>query len=198
MQHYFNLEQLINFSDEDLVSECKNSEQATTILISRYAKIICKIAQARATSSIEKDDLMQEGLMGLFNAVGTFKSESGTKFSTYANVCISNKMTTALIKNNQDVKIIDYSIDDTDNDETYIFDTPESILLEKEKMQELYDKIISLLSEKEWLIFRLFLTGSTYDQMARQLNIPPKVVDNAIQRVRRKLKSVWRAENFSN
>jgi len=188
----------MNFSDEELVSECKNSEQATTILISRYAKIICKIAQARASSSVDKDDLMQEGLMGLFNAVGSFNNNQGTKFSTYANVCISNKMTTALIKNNKNLKVVDSNIEDIGNDDAYIFDTPESILLEKEKMQELYEKIISLLSEKEWMIFRLFLTGSTYEQMARQLNIPPKSVDNAIQRVRRKLKSVWRADNFSN
>ncbi|MEG0615772.1 MAG: LuxR C-terminal-related transcriptional regulator, partial [Oscillospiraceae bacterium] len=74
--------------------------------------------------------------------------------------------------------------------------TDTDIFIEKEKYQELDDEVSSHLSEREWQIFRLFLRGSTYDQMARQLNVSRKTVDNALQRVRRKLKSVWRADHF--
>lgn len=188
------IDELMVLSDEDLVCQSKKSEIATTIIISRYSKLIYKKAHSRSRFDYEVDDLIQEGLMALISAVGTYDKSHGAKFSTYANVCITNRMTNTLLKSNLNDKI-DTSIDEIENDFTTI--TPESILLEKEKTQELYTKIINILSDKEWKVFCLFLTGSTYDQMARQLNLPLKVVDNAMQRVRRKLKTVWRADNFN-
>ena len=179
--------------DEELVVCCKDSKKAASVLISRYAKIVRAKAIFMSNTIVDADDLMQEGLLGLLNAIRTYNNNDA-QFSTYSNVCITNKMTTALIKSNRtDIPIdeFDEKVDQADHS------TPESILLEKEKSKELDFEISSLLSEKEWKIFRLFLRGSTYDQMARQLNISPKTVDNALQRVRRKLKSVWRADHFS-
>lgn len=187
-------DEMMSLSDEELVSHCSKSEVATTIIISRYKNIIIKKAQARARFEHEVDDLVQDGLMALISAVSTYKADYGTKFSTYANTCIENRMKNSLSKTNNDNKVLYHSNEFVD-DFTDI--TPESILIEKEKTQELYSKIINILSEKEWNVFRLFLTGSTYDQMARQLNLPLKVVDNAMQRVRRKLKTVWRADKFN-
>ena len=179
--------------DEKLVELCKDSEKAACVLISRYARIVRSKANSMSYGIVDADDLMQEGLLGLLNAIRTYDLNSETKFSTYSNVCITNKMTTALIKSNR----IDIPIEEVDNKvEKTDLSTPESILLEKEKSKELDYEMSSLLSKKEWQIFRLFLKGSTYDQMARQLNISPKTVDNALQRVRRKLKSVWRADHF--
>ena len=180
--------------DEELVVCCKDSKKAASVLISRYAKIVRAKAIFMSNTIVDADDLMQEGLLGLLNAIRTYNNNDA-QFSTYSNVCITNKMTTALIKSNRtDIPIdeFDEKVDQADHS------TPESILLEKEKSKELDFEISSLLSEKEWKIFRLFLRGSTYDQMARQLNISQKTVDNALQRVRRKLKSVWRADHFSD
>ena len=179
--------------DEELVVCCKDSKKAASVLISRYAKIVRAKAIFMSNTIVDADDLMQEGLLGLLNAIRTYNNNDA-QFSTYSNVCITNKMTTALIKSNRtDIPVdqVDANADEADHS------TPESILIEKEKTMELDFEISSLLSEKEWKIFRLFLRGSTYDQMARQLNISPKTVDNALQRVRRKLKSVWRADHFS-
>ncbi len=198
MHNCSNINLLMDFSDEDLVAECKDNDLAVSILISRYARIICNKAIARSQSAIDSEDLIQEGLMGLFSAIRTFSKEREIKFSTYANVCITNSLTNALVKCNHTKIMSDFSELESDEDSVYDSDTPESIFLEKEKVQEIFQKINVILSEKEWQIFQLFLTGSTYDQMARQLNISPKTVDNAIQRVRRKLKSVWRVEEFSN
>lgn len=183
-----------SLEDEELVNRCKDSEKAAYVLISRYAKFVRVKAISMSNSIVEADDLMQEGLLGLLNAIRTYNSSNDTLFSTYSNVCITNKMTTALIKSNRsDIPVaeVDKKVEELDQS------TPESILLEKEKLLELDDEISAILSQKEWHIFRLFLRGSTYNQMARQLNISPKTVDNALQRVRRKLKSVWRADHFS-
>jgi len=179
--------------DEELVICCKDSKKAASVLITRYAKIVRAKAISMSNDTVDADDLMQEGLLGLLNAIRTYNNKDA-QFSTYSNVCITNKMTTALIKSNRtDIPVdqVDANADEADHS------TPESILIEKEKTMELDFEISSLLSEKEWKIFRLFLRGSTYEQMARQLNISPKTVDNALQRVRRKLKSVWRADHFS-
>ena len=186
-------DELMILSDEDLISNYRNSDIAITIIISRYSKLIYQKAHLRLLYDNDVDDLVQEGLLALVNAVNTFDNSKGVKFSTYANVCISNRLTNTVQKNSYNNNIANFN--EFFNDITNI--TPESIILEKEKTQELYNKIINLLSEKEWKVFCLFLTGSTYDQMARQLNIPLKVVDNSMQRVRRKLKTVWRADNFS-
>lgn len=186
---------LSRLCDEDLVACCKESQDAAYVLILRYAQFIHAKAKAKAkkdrTAGSDADDLAQEGLLGLLNAAKTFENGS-TGFFTYANVCITNRMTTALIKNSRnDIPADIYEKATADRV------TPESILIEKEKAQELDEQLGVLLSEKERAIFRLFLRGSTYDQMARQLNISPKTVDNALQRVRRKLKLVWRADHFS-
>ena len=143
----------------------------------------------------DADDLMQEGIVGFLNAVRTFNSEQNTKFSSYSNICTANKMKTALIKNSRnDIPVDEICEDASQSDDT----NPENIFIEKEKLNEIEGIMGSFLSKKELEIFRLFLKGSTYNQMARQLNISQKTVDNALQRVRRKLKSVWRADHFSD
>lgn len=187
-------EDLYSLPDEALADRCKADDKAAYVLILRYAASIRAKAGVMSNNVLEADDLMQEGLLGLLNAIRTFDPQKGTPFSAYSNVCITNKMKTALFKSNRSAIPVDEA------DEQLIpadLSDPESILLEKEKSLELDHEIRALLSENEWQIFRLFLQGSTYFQMARQLNISPKTVDNALQRVRRKLKSVWKADHFS-
>ena len=77
-------------------------------------------------------------------------------------------------------------------------DDPERILLRKERLHELYREMDLVLSKRELEIFKLFLCGLRYEQMAERLHITEKSVDNAMQRVRRKLKSVWMADQFRN
>ncbi len=192
LQMLTSMDELASMTDEELVSISSNSEVAITTLVTRYKDIIIKKARAKMHSTCETDDLVQEGLMALISAVMTFKNDYGTRFSTYANTCIENRMTNSLSKNKKEDSHLCHTDDFTD-DVTDV--TPESILIEREMTQEVFKKITNILSDMEWKVFRLFLTGSTYDQMARQLNIPLKVVDNAMQRVRRKLRTVWRADN---
>ena len=193
LQMLTSMDELASLTDEELVIMSSNSEVAITTLITRYKDIIMKKARAKTHSSCEIDDLVQEGLMALISAIMTFKNDYGTRFLTYANTCIENRMINSLSKNKKEDSYLCHTDDFTD-DVTDV--TPESILLEREKTQEVFNKITDILSDMEWKVFHLFLTGSTYDQMARQLNIPLKVVDNAMQRVRRKLKTVWRADNL--
>ena len=185
-------EELISMTDENLIRLNKNSVATYSIIFARYYDLVCIKSKMLRHSDFEVDDLMQEGFLGLFRACETFNEEYEVKFSTYANVCITNSITTAISKSSHCKQMGCIDIDDVSNDVNK--NTPESIVLEKEKMQELYYRITNLLSDKEWMIFRLFLTGCSYEQISRKLNLPQKVIDNALQRVRRKLKSVWIAD----
>lgn len=184
-----NLFAFSDYSDELLALTAKKNKNAAAELITRY---ICSIeARARKYSPEMCEDLAQEGFIGLLRAVDTYDKSRDVKFSTYANVCIRNKMLSALNKRTTIVKgeggeILEADIHDPS-------DTPENIVVERERLEEIYDKIISALSEQEWRVFQLFLTGLAYNQIALDLNVPLKTVDNAMQRVRRKLKSVLRS-----
>ena len=175
-----------NLSDEQLALEAKGDKQAAAELLTRY---VCLIeSKAKKLASFLSDDLAQEGFMGLLNAVESFDENKNVKFSTYANVCIKNKMISAFDKQKN---IHGTDIDEMISEQADVPENiPENILVEKERMNEIYDKIISALSEQEWRVFQLFLTGLAYNQIALELNCPVKAVDNAMQRVRRKLKAL--------
>ena len=176
-------------SDEELAVKAKNDRQAAAELLSRY--IFSIEARAKNFAMSFSDDLAQEGFIGLLSAVENYDENRNVKFSTYANVCIRNKMISAFDKQADIVKEESWEAPDEesvhDPDEI-----PENIVVERERLKEIYDKIISALSEQQWKVFQLFLTGLAYNQIALELNVPQKTVDNAMQRVRRKLKSVLR------
>lgn len=182
-------------TDEELVQIVPYDEFATTTLITRYVKLIWVKANIMANSLADAEDLSQEGFLGLLNAISKFDHSKKVKFSTFAEVCINNKIKTAFVKNNK----IDLPIGNiTTAEDSFIDDNPESILLQKERLEEIYNGIISLLSKQEWEILKLYLNDSSYVEIAQQLAISQKSVDNAMQRVRRKLKRMWRADHFKN
>lgn len=177
-----------DLSDEELAVKAKNDKQAAAELLSRY--IFSIEARAKNFAMAFSEDLAQEGFIGLLSAVENYDENKNVKFSTYANVCIRNKMISAFDKQADIVKEEAWETPEKEfHDPAEI---PENIVVEKERLKEIYDKIISALSEQEWRVFQLFLTGLAYNQIALELNVSTKTVDNAMQRVRRKLKSVLR------
>ena len=111
------------------------------------------------------------------------------KFSTYATKCIKNKIISSVHRNallsggeEADLEAI------LGGGGT----VPEEVVVEREELNELYDKITSALSEQEWQVFQSFLRGMSYNQIALGLGTSEKAVDNAMQRVRRKLRSLLR------
>ena len=177
-----------DLSDEELAVKAKNDKQAAAELLSRY--IFSIEARAKNFAMAFSEDLVQEGFIGLLSPVENYDENKNVKFSTYANVCIRNKMISAFDKQADIVKEEAWETPEKEfHDPAEI---PENIVVEKERLKEIYDKIISALSEQEWRVFQLFLTGLAYNQIALELNVSTKTVDNAMQRVRRKLKSVLR------
>jgi len=175
-------------SDEELALKARDEKDAASELIARYMGTVEMTAKKLAPAL--SDDLMQEGLMGLMRAVQGYRPDMGASFSSYASVCIKNRMISSLGKNSMSDAA---DISDSELEEFVGVsddDIPENIVIEQERMNELYTKISSALSEQEWQVFQLFLKDMSYNQIASTSGLPVKAVDNAMQRVRRKLKSL--------
>lgn len=186
-----------DMTDEELVRISAEDRRAVSVLIARYAGSIWLKAKSMSNMSVDADDLVQEGLLGFLNAVSKFRLEYNSRFSTFAEICILNRMKTLISRNyNTAAPVDDANLEK--NEDTLYSDTPESILIQKEHLSELYHEIISLLSKREWEIFRMFLKGMTYKKIAEKQNITVKSVDNAMQRIRRKLKSSWNKDGFAD
>ncbi len=190
--------QLAGKTDEELAVAAAGCSDSTTELISRYMKLIWVKANSMANAAVDAEDLAQEGMLGLMNAVAHFDPNREIRFSTFADVCITNKMKSALIRSRHTALPVEDAESVAQVQNEVEDDDPEQILLRKERLQELYREMDHILSRRELEIFKLFLSGLRYEQMAERLHITEKSVDNAMQRVRRKLKSVWMTDEFRN
>lgn len=178
-------------ADEELIAAIKmqsdpmqSSEMA--LLISRYSRIIRIKASGLRSSDIETEDLCQEGYLALFDAVRAFDESKG-KFSSFAGKCISNRMKNAVIKAHGKLeKADDYDLELIPDEGG----SADDYLITKEDDGEISRKLLSLLSEKEYAVLRLYLEGYSYKQIAEKMDITPKSADNALSRARSKLKSV--------
>ena len=175
-------------SDDELVLLAEKSEGAYSELISRYLPSIRRLARIYTKSSADRDDLVSEGILGLMNAVRTFSTGKGAGFSTYAGVCVNNRMMTAL-KKSAIIKNREEPIDDHSASRT---PSPEKIVLDREALSEIFSEVSENLTELERSVFDLYLMGASYADITRELGISSKAVDNALARVRRKLRRKFR------
>ena len=156
-----------------------NAQSDKTAIGELIARYICTVEfLAKKYGAEVHEDLVQEGLMGLLGAVRTYREDKNAKFSTYATKCIKNKIISSVHRN----ALLSGGGGTV----------PEEGVVEREELNELYDKITSALSEQEWQVFQSFLRGMSYNQIALGLGTSEKAVDNAMQRVRRKLRSLLR------
>lgn len=186
----FNLNDFCSKCDDELAVIAKTDKSAAAVLVSRYSKLILVKSEIYAKSGADRDDLNQEGLFGLLSAVSSFNPEKGVKFSTYAEVCIRNRMKTFLSKAQKAASGIQNIDDIAEKSYLSVDETPESILLDKEYFSELFSGIYSVLSPAELKVFNLCLQGESYKSAAQKLGITEKSVDNAMQRARKKIRAL--------
>ena len=171
-------------SNEELISLCRAEDQnALTELINRFAPLIRK--RADSFSGTVSDDLSQEGFLALLDAVRNYSPDKGALFATFANQCIRNRMINVFKRVNSEFDELPAEFDVAD--ETL---NPEELVIEREGLAELDKKVQTSLSELEQKVFRLYLTGVSYQNIAQEQGVSEKVVDNAVQRTRRKLRLV--------
>ena len=180
-----------NKTDLELLDEIKNgNEGAIDEIINLYRSRVEVIAMKYINSPLERDDLIQEGMIGLLAAIHSFKADKNTKFSTYANTCINNSIQSALkkfsrLKDIPQENII--SLEDSTNDEKTVI-SAEDEYLAKESVDALSQTLYEELSSFENEVLRLSISGCSYSEIAKRLDKNEKAIDNAMQRIRRKLK----------
>lgn len=190
--------ELQNFKDESLAVLAKNSDaDAAAVLILRYFPVVRSCIRAGTYPGLELDDLMQEGMLGLISAVQTFDASRNVSFKTYARICISSKISTALtawarqkhMPLNRSI-----SLEDADFLVPALPDSPHDPVMSaisNENMLYIQKQMRLALSCFEQDVFRLYLHGHSYSEIAVKLSTSSKSVGNALQRVRRKLRLAW-------
>ncbi len=175
-----------DLSDEELVVLARDkNDEAFTLLVSRCSGMLRALSAKYCTGSLESEDLVQEGLLGLLSAVQTYKPSAGVAFRTYAYACARNRMVSALRhRDGVEAEPLD------DEDEPLILsnnDDPASLLVRQEELQQLCERLRAGLSPLEYRVLMAHLGGYSYREIAKRLGITEKAVDNARQRLRRKL-----------
>lgn len=180
--------------DNTLVSQAKSGDTAAlTRLLERYSDIILQKAKSfKGLSGIESDDLYQEGMMGLVAAVYSFNETREIQFSTYAVTVASRKMLSALKKSNNksNLPLRSYISIEEENNLLSFAPTPEEIIIYNEELDKINNFIKTKLSKTEKKVLKLSMLGMSYSEIADILECTEKSVDNAIQRIRRKIRDI--------
>ncbi len=191
-----------NMSDEELAFLAKENSFATEILINRYYSLVEIISRSFFISGSESDDVLQEGLIGLSNAIESYK-EGTAKFKTFASLCIERHILTAVKTANRNKhmvlsKALSYNnlVTSDENESEYIdyidegsnLNNPELLLVSKEMVKTIKSSISDVLTTFEKDVLMLYLKGESYENIGKVFLKDSKSIDNAIQRIRKKLK----------
>ena len=180
-----------DMTDEQLADliRTQNNDSLANELIARYiGSVGIKAAKmAERCPSADRDDLFSEGLMGLLKAVRYYDKNKGASFATFANLCTDRAMKTCVSKAVRAQPLVKYDDFDFDllEDESRL---TEDVVIERETGGALMKKLSGILSATELKVLSMYLMHYTYHQIARELSISEKSVDNALQRAKSKVK----------
>lgn len=179
--------------DDVLAELSKHSdEQAFNELVLRYLGKIGFIARKYSARSYEHNDFVQEGLLGLFYAAKTYDAKGSMSFKNYAMLVAERRFISIIRRQNAEREVPDSVIFNLDNLDFDIVDTaktPEDELMLKEQLVTVHKRLSEILSKRELAVLSLYVEGLSYSQIADRLGVNSKTVDNALQRVRRKVGS---------
>ena len=197
-------------SDEVLVLRSHHGDQdAVARLYQRYRALIRKIAATYYLPGADRDDLWQEGMIGLYKAICDFQPDKHIPFPAFARVCITRHLISVVKTSTRQKHALlnaSLSLEKSYGDECNILslvdlvkarssDTPEGNVLEREAWREFQLFLQRELSQLEYDVLRLYVDGWSYEQISYSRGISLKAVDNALQRIRRKLTARWIHEN---
>ncbi len=191
-----------DYNDNELISYiAEGNEDANNLLIEKYKPLITKMALKVlpycTSNGLELSDLVQEGMIGLNHAIERYHEQKDILFYTYARLCIKRKMlSVAACSNRTKNRILNESVS-YDDDETKLIKvlkdnnpSPEEVIIDLEYQRDLIDKIKLELTDFENQVFDLLISGFTHQEIADLLDKDKKSIENAIQRIKVKIKKV--------
>lgn len=201
-----------NMEDEKIVELVHQGDsEALDFIIHKYRQFVRAKARSYFLIGADREDIVQEGLIGLFKAVRDFKDDKLTSFKAFAEICITRQIITAIKTATRQKHIplnsyvsLDKPVFDDDSDRTLLdmltgskeLD-PEELIINREEFDSLEDKMSELLSDLERRVLALYLDGQTYQEISEELNRHVKSIDNALQRVKRKVEKYITSREMS-
>lgn len=199
---YFQNEEFDTLDDNKLIQKIKNGDKkALNYLLEKYTEVVSMKAGKYFIVGAEKEDIIQEGLIGLFKAIKSFDPEKQSSFKTFANLCVERQLQTAIKSSMRQKHMplnsylsLNISAYDENEDTSLleVFETenaaedPLDIVTKKEYYTFVEDRIDETLSDFEKQVLHRYTNGESYTEIAEKLDAPVKSVDNAIQRIRKK------------
>lgn len=195
-------------SDEELILMYRDGEEgAAAFIMNKYKNLVRKKAGSMYILGGDREDLIQEGMIGLFKAVRDYDLGRDVNFYTFADLCISRQMYTAVQASNRQkhlplnsyISIYSQWFGKEETDEELVLanvlpsekeKNPEEMVIEQESMEQMENAILKELSELEKQVFELHLTGMTYTEIAKVLGRDEKSTDNALQRMKAKIRKI--------
>ena len=201
----YSLEEFLEFKDkqdEEIVAEAKNGNtRAQECLISKYENFVKSKAKSYFLIGADKEDIYQEGMIGLYKAIRDFNPEKLSSFKAFAEVCVTRQIITAIKTATRQKHIplntyvsLNKPIYEEESERTLLdvlagmkISDPEELMISKEEMKYIESKIEEVLSSLELEVLNSYLDGKSYQEIACDLERHSKSIDNALQRVKRKL-----------
>ena len=205
MQHnvFFTTDSYQKLTDEEIIAQIKNGdEKALTYLLDKYKELVNIKVGKYFLIGAEREDIIQEGMIGLYKAIKSFDKQKQNTFKTFANMCVVRQLITAIKTSirqkhmplNSYLSLNTAAYDNDDENSVELIDTfnndttedPLETIMKKEYYEQIQNNIEKSLSKFEKQVLDRFIKGESYNVIAKRLNSPVKSVDNAIQRIRKK------------
>lgn len=205
-------EKYLLLEDEEIVDLVhKGESEALDYLIHKYRNFVRAKSRSYFLIGADKEDIVQEGMIGLYKAIRDFKEDKLASFKAFAELCITRQIITAIKTATRQKHIplnsyisLDKPIYDEESDRTLMdvisgtkVSDPEELIINKEEFDHIEIKMSELLSDLERKVLALYLDGQSYQEISEELNRHVKSIDNALQRVKRKLERYLEIREFS-
>ena len=197
------LEKYKNLTDEELIEQLRlGDERIVDFILDKYKPLVRKKANAMYLIGGDTDDLIQEGMIGLFKAIRDYNKEKESSFFHFAELCISRQLYTVVEAYNRKkhAPLNSYiSLYSGTNEEGVVLadaltagvtEDPEQLIIDQENMVLFLEKVKERLSKMEAEVLDYYLTGLNYQQIAEKMEKRPKAIDNALQRIKVKIRNV--------
>lgn len=188
--------------DEEVVQFAREGDNiALEYLINKYKNFVRAKARSYFLIGADREDIIQEGMIGLYKAIRDFRLDKLSSFRAFAELCITRQIITAIKTATRQKHIplnsyvsLNKPIYDEDSDRTLLdvlsgskITDPEELIISKEEFNDIEEKMEEILSPLEWQVLMAYLEGKSYQEIAEELERHVKSIDNALQRVKRKI-----------
>src|SRR5690554_633091 len=202
-----------NLSDEEIVQLARDTDDyAQEHLINKYKNFVRAKARSYFLIGADREDIIQEGMIGLYKAIRDFRPDKLASFRAFAELCITRQIITAIKTATRQKHIplnsyvsLNKPIYDEESDRTLMdvisgnkVTDPEELVISREEYVDIENKMGEFLSDLEWRVLVSYLDGRSYQEIAQDLHRHVKSIDNALQRVKRKLERYLEKREESN